>query len=48
MLQHSLDRVFHALSDPTRRKMIERLAKKPESVWGYEKYRLTYCAGQAL
>ena len=32
MLQHSLDRVFHALSDPTRRRMIERLAKKPESV----------------
>jgi DNA-binding transcriptional ArsR family regulator len=32
MLDHSLDRVFHALADPTRRRMIERLAKAPASV----------------
>ncbi len=32
MLDHSLDRVFHALSDPTRRRMVERLAKAPTSV----------------
>jgi DNA-binding transcriptional ArsR family regulator len=32
VLEHSLDRVFHALSDPTRRKMIERLARAPASV----------------
>lgn len=32
MLDHSLDRVFHALADPTRRKMVERLAKSPTSV----------------
>lgn len=32
MLDHSLDRVFQALSDPTRRQMIERLAKAPASV----------------
>ncbi len=32
MLYHSLDRVFHALSDPTRRRMVERLAKAPASV----------------
>ncbi len=32
MLDHSLDRVFHALSDPTRRRMVERLAKAPASV----------------
>ncbi len=32
MLDHSLDRVFHALSDPGRRKMIERLARAPASV----------------
>jgi DNA-binding transcriptional ArsR family regulator len=28
----SLDRMFHALSDPTRRQMIERLARGPASV----------------
>jgi DNA-binding transcriptional ArsR family regulator len=32
MLDHHLDRVFHALSDPTRRQMIERLARAPASV----------------
>jgi DNA-binding transcriptional ArsR family regulator len=32
VLDHSLDRVFHALSDPTRRKMIDRLARAPASV----------------
>ena len=32
MLDHPLDRVFHALADPTRRKMVERLAKSPTSV----------------
>jgi DNA-binding transcriptional ArsR family regulator len=33
MLQYqSLDRVFHALADPTRRAMIERLAAGPASV----------------
>ena len=32
MLDHSLDRVFQALSDPSRRKMIERLVKAPASV----------------
>jgi DNA-binding transcriptional ArsR family regulator len=32
MLEHSLDRVFHALSDPTRRHMLERLAREPASV----------------
>jgi DNA-binding transcriptional ArsR family regulator len=33
MLQHaSLDRVFHALADPTRRAMVERLAAGPASV----------------
>jgi DNA-binding transcriptional ArsR family regulator len=32
VLDHSLDSVFHALSDPTRRKMVERLAKAPASV----------------
>ena len=32
MLDHAMDRVFRALSDPTRRKMIERLAKSPASV----------------
>ncbi|HEY1956846.1 MAG TPA: metalloregulator ArsR/SmtB family transcription factor [Polyangiaceae bacterium] len=32
MLDHPLDRVFHALSDPTRRKMVERLVKAPASV----------------
>ena len=32
MLDHSLDRVFHALSDPTRRRMLERLARSPASV----------------
>src|SRR5205085_1402117 len=28
----SLDRMFHALGDPTRRQMIERLARGPASV----------------
>ncbi|HZS41578.1 MAG TPA: metalloregulator ArsR/SmtB family transcription factor [Polyangia bacterium] len=33
MLQHaSLDRVFHALADPTRRAMVERLIAGPTSV----------------
>lgn len=34
MLNHSaaLDRAFHALADPTRRAMIERLAREPASV----------------
>lgn len=32
MLDHPLDRVFHALADPTRRKMVERLTKSPASV----------------
>jgi DNA-binding transcriptional ArsR family regulator len=33
MLQHSsIDAVFHALSDPTRRAIVERLAKGPASV----------------
>ncbi|MCE9672625.1 metalloregulator ArsR/SmtB family transcription factor [Myxococcus stipitatus] len=33
MLQHSsLDRVFHALADPTRRAMVERLVTGPASV----------------
>lgn len=33
MLQHSsLDQVFHALADPTRRAMVERLADGPVSV----------------
>jgi DNA-binding transcriptional ArsR family regulator len=32
MLEHSLDRVFHALSDPTRRHMLERLARAPAAV----------------
>ena len=30
--QHALDRVFHALSDPSRRAMIERLSRGPASV----------------
>lgn len=32
MLQHSLDRVFHALADPTRRAMVERLCAGAASV----------------
>ena len=34
MLNHSadLDRAFHALADPTRRAIVERLARKPASV----------------
>jgi DNA-binding transcriptional ArsR family regulator len=32
MLDQRLDLVFHALSDPTRRAMVERLAKSPASV----------------
>jgi DNA-binding transcriptional ArsR family regulator len=32
MLERSLDRVFYALSDPTRRHMLERLAREPASV----------------
>lgn len=32
MLEHSLDRVFYALSDPTRRHMLESLAREPASV----------------
>src|SRR5258705_12196555 len=30
--QRTLDRVFHALSDPTRRTMVERLSRGPASV----------------
>ena len=32
VLDHQLDRVFHALSDPTRRRMIDRLVRAPASV----------------
>jgi DNA-binding transcriptional ArsR family regulator len=32
MLKHELDRVFHALSDASRRAMVERLARGPASV----------------
>ncbi len=32
MLQHSIDSVFHALSDPTRRAIVERLCEGPASV----------------
>jgi len=32
VLDHPIDRVFHALADPTRRRMIERLARAPASV----------------
>jgi DNA-binding transcriptional ArsR family regulator len=33
MLQHaSLDRIFHAMADPTRRAMVERLSMGPASV----------------
>jgi DNA-binding transcriptional ArsR family regulator len=32
VLDHSLDRVFHALSDPTRRHILERLSRGPASV----------------
>jgi DNA-binding transcriptional ArsR family regulator len=32
MLQHSLDDVFHALADPTRRAIVERLLARPASV----------------
>jgi DNA-binding transcriptional ArsR family regulator len=32
VLDHPLDRVFHALSDPTRRTMVERLVRAPTSV----------------
>lgn len=31
-MQPSLDRVFHALADPTRRSMLERLVRGPASV----------------
>ena len=34
MVVHSLDQTFAALSDPTRRAMIERLARGPASVRG--------------
>ena len=30
--EHSLDRVFHALADPSRRSMVERLSRGPASV----------------
>jgi DNA-binding transcriptional ArsR family regulator len=30
--QHALDRVFHALADPARRGMLERLSRGPASV----------------
>lgn len=32
MLQHCIDKVFHALADPTRRAMVERLGAGPASV----------------
>jgi DNA-binding transcriptional ArsR family regulator len=32
MLQHSLDQVFQALADPTRRAMVERLIAGPASL----------------
>lgn len=32
MLQYSLDQVLHALADPTRRAMVERLSSGPTSV----------------
>jgi DNA-binding transcriptional ArsR family regulator len=32
VLDHSLDRVFQALSDPTRRHILERLSRGPASV----------------
>jgi len=32
MLDHSLDSVFHALSDASRRRMVERLVRSPASV----------------
>jgi DNA-binding transcriptional ArsR family regulator len=32
VLDHSLDAVFHALADPTRRRMVERLVRSPASV----------------
>jgi len=32
MLDHSLDRVFQALADPSRRAMVERLCEGPASV----------------
>ncbi|HEY0253761.1 MAG TPA: metalloregulator ArsR/SmtB family transcription factor [Kofleriaceae bacterium] len=32
MLNQSLDSVFHALADPTRRGMVERLSRGPASV----------------
>jgi DNA-binding transcriptional ArsR family regulator len=32
VLDHSLDNVFHALSDASRRRMIERLTRSPASV----------------
>jgi DNA-binding transcriptional ArsR family regulator len=32
MVDHHLDRVFHALSDPTRRSMLRRLAQKERTV----------------
>jgi DNA-binding transcriptional ArsR family regulator len=32
MLEQQLDRVFHALSDPTRRQIVERLSRGPASV----------------
>ena len=32
VVDHHLDRVFHALSDPTRRKMVDRLTRAPASV----------------
>ena len=30
--QHGVDRVFHALGDPTRRAMVERLSRGPATV----------------
>ncbi|MDX8037164.1 metalloregulator ArsR/SmtB family transcription factor [Lentzea sp. BCCO 10_0856] len=32
MVNHRLDRLFHALADPTRRAMVERLCRGPASV----------------
>ncbi|MCX2951915.1 ArsR/SmtB family transcription factor [Lentzea sp. NEAU-D7] len=32
MLNHQLDRLFHALADPTRRAVVERLCRGPATV----------------
>ena len=37
MVEHHLDRVFHALSDPTRRAILDRLAEGGGDRWAYLK-----------